>query len=50
MMRDATELYDAEWRFVRIGEETTDIEVQEEGNEFELWEYVDPVSSIRTSF
>jgi hypothetical protein len=50
MMRDATELYDAEWRFVRIGEETTDIEVQEEGHEFELWEYVDPVSSIRTSF
>jgi hypothetical protein len=50
MMRDATELYEAEWRFVRIGEEQTDIEVLEEGHEFALWEYVDPVSSIRTSF
>jgi hypothetical protein len=50
MIREATELYEAEWRFVRIGEDSNDIEVQEEGNEFELWEYVDPVSSIRTSF
>jgi hypothetical protein len=50
MMRDATEWYEAEWRFVRIGEDSNDIEVQEEGNEFELWEYVDHVSSIRTSF
>ncbi len=50
MMRDATELYGAEFRFVRIGEDANDIEVQEEGHEFELWEYVDSVSSIRTSF
>lgn len=50
LMRDANELYEAEWRFVRIGEETTDIAVQEEGHEFELWEYVDTVSTIRTSF
>jgi hypothetical protein len=50
MMRDATELYEAEWRFVRIGENNNDIEIQEEGNDYELWEYVDAVSSISTSF
>jgi hypothetical protein len=50
MMRDATELYEAEWRFVRIGEDNNDIEVHEEGNDYELWEYVDAVSSISTSF
>ena len=50
LMRDATEWYEAEWRFVRIGEENDDIEVQEEGSAFELWEYVAHVSSIRTSF
>jgi len=50
MMRDATELYEAEWRFVRIGENNNDIEIQEEGNHYELWEYVDAVSSISTSF
>jgi hypothetical protein len=49
-MEDAAELFNAEWRFVRIGEDANDIDVQDCGHEHELWEYVDPVTSIRVNF
>lgn len=51
LMSDAESLYEAEWRFVRVGEEAGDIETQSGvNNDYELWEYVDPVSSIRANF
>lgn len=45
LMKQAAELYDAAWRFVRIGEEQGDIEVEEHG-EKDLWEYIEPRSYI----
>ncbi len=50
LMEDAAELFGAEWRFVRIGEDANDIDIQDYGHDYDLWEYVDPVTTIRTSF
>lgn len=51
LMRDAEELFGAEWRFVRVGEDVNDIEtLQSSENNYDLWEYVDPVQSIRADF
>ena len=51
LMRDAEELFGAEWRFVRTGEDANDVEVLEsDTTEYELYEYVDPVQSIRVDF
>lgn len=51
LMEDAHNLYDAGYRFVRVGEDANDVEIDdcdEQGRD--LWEYVDPVTSIRTNF
>lgn len=45
LMEQAAELFNAGWRFVRIGEETGDIE-QEESGEMDLWEYMEARSYI----
>lgn len=50
LMRYAEELYEAEYRFVRVGDDVDDLEVQESGHDFELWNYVEPVRSIQTDF
>lgn len=48
LMEQAEELYNAGWRFVRIGEETGDIE-QEEHGEMDLWEYMEARSYINAN-
>ena len=48
LMEQAQELYNAGWRFVRIGEETGDIE-QEEHGEMDLWEYMEARSYINAN-
>lgn len=51
LMRDAEKLFGAEWRFVRVGEDVNDVEtLQSTDNNYDLWEYVDPVNSIRVDF
>lgn len=50
LMDGAANLFDGEYRFVRVGENHDDVEVQEQGDHYDLWEYVDPVTSIRTNF
>lgn len=51
LMRDAEELFGAEWRFVRVGEDVNDVEtLQSIDNIYDLWEFVDPVTSIRVGF
>jgi len=48
LMEQAQELYNAGWRFVRIGEETGDIEQSEHG-EMDLWEYMEARSYINAN-
>ena len=51
LMEAAVKLYDAGYRFVRVGEDANDVEIDncdEQG--YELWEYVEPVTHIRTNF
>lgn len=51
LMRDAEKLFGAEWRFVRVGEDNDDLQIESGGDgNYELWEYVDPVRSIRVDF
>lgn len=50
LMHDAVELYKAEYRFVRIGEDDNDIETQQDCDNYDLWDYVRPVRSIETDF
>jgi len=51
LMREAEKLFGAEWRFVRVGEDVNDVEVLESDTTVcELYEYVDPVNSIRVDF
>lgn len=50
-MDDAVEMFNASWRFVRIGEEDNDIEVTENGDDCsDLYDMVYPVSSIKIYF
>lgn len=47
LMDQARELFDADYRFVRVGEDQGDIEVTEGGeNGCELWEFVDAETRI----
>jgi hypothetical protein len=50
LMSDAAALFDGEYRFVRIGEDVNDIDVQEHGHNYDLWEYVEPVTTLRINF
>lgn len=50
LMHDAEELYEAEYRFVRVGEDVDDVEIDECGHDYELWQYVEPVRQISTDF
>lgn len=51
LLRDAEKLFGAEWRFVRVGEDVNDSEtLQSSENNYDLWEYVGPVQSIRVDF
>jgi hypothetical protein len=51
MMSDAVELFKANWRFVRIGEETDDIEEKEDGdNGSDLWDMINVVRAVDTNF
>ena len=51
LMARANELYGASYRFVRIGEDVNDIDIQDlDEKGLDLWEYVEPITSIRTSF
>lgn len=50
LMDDASSLYEAEYRFVRVGEDVDDIEVQDCGHEYELWEYVETVRVVERHF
>lgn len=50
-MEEAEEMFNASWRFVRIGEEDNDIEVNEGGEDCsDLYDMVYPVSSIEICF
>jgi hypothetical protein len=50
-MREANEMFEAAYRFVRIGEEDNDIEVNEGGEDRSyLYDMVYPVSSININF
>lgn len=51
LMDQAHELYGAGYRFVRIGEDPNDIDVQDMDDKgLDLWEYVEPITTIRTNF
>lgn len=50
LMDNAAHLFDGEYRFVRVGENHDDIEIDEHTEAYDLWEYVDPVRSIQTLF
>ena len=50
LMRDAVELYKAEYRFVRVGEDADDIQTQQDCAKYDLWEYVYPIRQIGTDF
>lgn len=51
LMDQAHELYGASYRFVRVGEDNNDIDIQEVDEKgLDLGEYVEPLTSIRTSF
>ena len=50
-MDEAVEMFNASWRFVRIGEEDNDIEVTENGDDCsDLYHMVYPVSTIEIYF
>ena len=51
LMDQAQDLYGASYRFVRVGEDANDVDVQDTDDKgFDLWEYVEPITTIRTSF
>ncbi len=51
LMDQAHELYGAGYRFVRIGEDANDIDVQDVDDKgLDLWEYVEPITTISTNF
>lgn len=50
LMDNAAHLFEGEYRFVRVGENYDDVEVDEHATIHDLWEYVDPVRSIQTLF
>ncbi len=50
LMDNAAALFEGEYRFVRVGENHDDVEVDEHTTMYDLWEYVDPVRSIQTLF
>lgn len=50
LMYDAKELYDAEYKLVRIGEDDQDVEVEQDCDKYDLFEYLQPVRSINTDF
>ena len=51
LMEEAVSLYGAGYRFVRVGEDANDIEVRDRDDVgYDLWDYVDPVTHIRTNF
>lgn len=50
LMDGAANLFDGEYRFVRVGENYDDVEIQEQQEVHDLWYYVDPVRSIQTDF
>lgn len=51
LMEQAHELYGAGYRFVRIGEDANDIDVQDVDDKgLDLWEYVEPITTISTNF
>ena len=52
LMNWAEEVCEAQYRLVRVGEEVGDVEVDEtrDSSEFELWDYIDPVQTLRIDF
>lgn len=50
LMRDAVELFEGEYRFVRVGEDNDDLEVQADGEYYDLYDYVYPIREIGTDF
>ena len=50
LMNDASELYEAEYRFVRVGENDDDIEIQENTHHHDLYDYVYPIRQVGTDF
>jgi hypothetical protein len=51
MMSQAVELFNACWRFVSVGEDNNDNEEKEDGeNADELWDYINLVRTVETSF
>ena len=49
-MDEAKALFEANYRFIRIGENYEDIEVQDEDYDGDLWDYIDVHRSVDTSF
>lgn len=49
-MNEAKELFEANYRLVRIGENYEDIEVQDEDYDGDLWDHIDVQRSISISF
>jgi len=43
-------MFEASYRFVRVGEDHDDIDVQEQDDEGDLWDYVDVHRSVDTNF
>lgn len=51
LMDEARNLYEASYRFVRVGEDANDVEISDvDDKSLDLWDYVDPVTSIRIGF
>lgn len=50
LMDDASSLYEAEYRFVRVGEDDHDIDVQDCSHHHDLYDYVYPVRQVGTDF
>jgi hypothetical protein len=49
-MGDAYEMFNASWRFVRVGEDYNDVDVQGQDDDGDLWDYVDVHRTVNTSF
>lgn len=50
LMRDAVELYKAEYYFVRMGENDDDVETLQDCDKHNLWDYVYTIRQIGTDF
>lgn len=51
LMDEARNLYEASYRFVRVGEDANDVQIDDVDDKgYDLWDYVDPVTSIRIGF